>query len=145
MKVLIAVVVQEMVDARAAGVGFSVNPIDGNKNDIVIEASFGLGEAVVSGQVTPDLYIVHKDTLEIHNKTVNEQTWGYFRDAKGKTVKRNVTNPNAQVISDKEILAVGKLVKSVEKHYGTPQDTEWAVDSKGKVFLLQARPITTLS
>lgn len=146
MKALIAVVVQQMVDARAAGVAFSVNPIDNNKNDIVIEGSFGLGEAVVSGQVTPDLYIVHKDTLKIHQKTVNEQEWGYYKDQKtGKTIKKNVSDPKAQVLSDKEIIGVGKLVKQVEKHYGCPQDTEWAVDEEGNLFLLQARPITTLS
>lgn len=146
MKALIAVVVQTMVDARAAGVAFSVNPIDNNKNDIVIEASFGLGEAVVSGQVTPDLYIVHKDNLKIHQKTVNEQTWGFFRDKKtGKTIRKDVPNPNEQVLKDKEIVEIGKLVKKVEQHYKCPQDTEWAVDEKGKLFLLQARPITTLS
>lgn len=145
MASLIAVVVQNMVDARAAGVAFSVNPVDGNRNDIMIEASFGLGEAVVSGQVTPDLYIVHKDTLEIHQKTINEQTWGYYRDsAMGKTVKRNVPNPTAQVISEKEIIAIGTMVKKVEQHYGRPQDIEWAIDEKGTLYLLQARPITTL-
>lgn len=146
MQVFIAVVVQQMVDSRAAGVAFSVNPVDGNKNDIMIEASFGLGEAVVSGQVTPDLYIVHKDKLAIHQKTVNEQTWGYYRDPKtGKTVKKDVPEPNAPVLTDKEIVEIGKLVKKVEEHYKSPQDTEWAVDEKGKLFLLQARPITTLS
>jgi len=146
LQTLIAVVVQQMVDSRAAGVAFSVNPVDGNKNDMVIEASWGLGEAVVSGQVTPDLYIVHKDTLKIHEKTINEQTWGYYRDpSTGKTVKRDIKDPNAQVISDKEIAAIGEMVKKVEAHYKTPQDTEWAVDEKGSLFLLQARPITTLS
>lgn len=145
MKALIAVVVQQMVDARAAGVAFSVNPIDNNKNDIVIEASFGLGEAVVSGQVTPDLYIVHKDNLKIHQKTINEQTWGFYRDQKtGKTVKKDVKNPNEQVLIDKEIISIAGLVKKVEQHYKCPQDTEFAVDQKGKLFLLQARPITTL-
>jgi len=145
MNSLIAVVVQIMVDTRAAGVAFSVNPIDNNKNDMVIEASFGLGEAVVSGQVTPDLYIVHKDNLKIHQKTVNEQTWGFYRNPKtGKTIKKNVSNPNEQVLSDKEIIAISKLVKQVEQHYKCPQDTEFAVDKKGKLFLLQARPITTL-
>ena len=146
LKALIAVVVQIMVDSRAAGVAFSVNPIDNNKNDIVIEASFGLGEAVVSGQVTPDLYIVHKDNLKIHQKTVNEQTWGFYRDKKtGKTIKKDIKNPNAQVLTDKEITAIGKLVKQVEQHYKCPQDTEWAVDEKGRLHLLQARPITTIS
>ena len=145
MKTLIAVVVQNMIDSRAAGVAFSVNPVDGNRNDIMIEASFGLGEAVVSGQVTPDLYIVHKDTLKIHEKTVNEQTWGFYRDPKtGKTVKKDVPDPNAQVLTDKEIEEIGALVKKVEAHYGIPEDTEWAVDEKGTIFLLQARPVTTL-
>lgn len=146
MKTLIAVVVQQMVDSRVAGVAFSVNPIDGNKNDIIIEGSFGLGEAVVSGQVTPDLYIVHKDTLKIHEKTINEQTWGFYRDPNtGNTIKKDVPNPAEQVVKDKEIEAIGAMTKKVEEHYGTPQDTEWAVDEKGQVYLLQARPITTLT
>ncbi len=146
LKTLIAVVVQKMVDARAAGVAFSVNPVDGTKNDIMVEASFGLGEAVVAGQVTPDLYIVHKDTLQIHQKTVNEQTWGYFREPDTeKTVKKKVSDPAAQVLTDKEIVAIGALVKKVEEHYDTPQDIEWAIDEQGNLFLLQARPITTLA
>lgn len=141
---LIAVVVQKMVDASTAGVAFSVNPINCNKNDVVIEASFGLGEAVVAGEVTPDMYIVHKDNLEIHQKTVNEQEWGYFRDRKtGKTIKKKIANPEKQVLSDKQIIEVGKIVKKAELHFKKPQDIEWAFD-KGQLFLLQARPITTI-
>lgn len=67
-----------------------------------------------------------------------------FPEKNWKTVKKDVSNPGAQVISDEEIIAVGKLVKSVEQYYGSPQDTEWAIDETGKLFLLQARPITAL-
>ena len=63
----------------------------------------------------------------------------------GKTIKKDIKNPNAQVLTDKEITAIGKLVKQVEQHYKCPQDTEWAVDEKGRLHLLQARPITTIS
>jgi pyruvate, water dikinase len=145
LETLIAVVVQEMVNADAAGVAFSVNPVNSNEQDIMIEASFGLGEAVVSGQVTPDLYIVHKDKLIIHEKTINEQEWGYYRDEKtGETVKKNVPNPKAQVIPDDQILRIAALAKKIEKHYCCAQDIEWAIEN-GKIYLLQARPITTLS
>lgn len=140
----IAVVVQRMVNSDTSGVCFTVNPINNNKNDIVIEASFGLGEAVVAGEVTPDMYIVYKDTQEIHTKNINEQTWGYFRDQKtGKTVKKNVKDPNAQVLTDKQIKELSSMAKKIEQHYNHPQDIEFAFE-KGKLYLLQSRPITTL-
>ena len=140
----IAVVVQRMVNSDTSGVCFTVNPINNNKNDIVIESSFGLGEAVVAGEVTPDMYIVHKDTQEIHTKNINEQTWGYFKDQKtGKTVKKNVKDPNAQVLTDKQIKELASMAKKIEQHYNHPQDIEFAFE-KGKLHLLQSRPITTI-
>src|SRR3989344_4481737 len=141
----IAVVVQRMVNSDTSGVCFTVNPINNNRNDIVIESSFGLGEAVVAGEVTPDMYIVHKDTQEIHTKNINEQTWGYFKDQKtGKTVKKNVKDPNAQVLTDKQIKQVAELARKIEQHYNHPQDIEFAFE-KDILYLLQARPVTTLS
>lgn len=141
LEAAIAVVVQRMVDSDTSGVCFTINPVNNNKNDLVIEASFGLGESVVAGEVTPDMYVVHKDTLEIHQKNVNEQTWGYFRD-KGKTVKKKVKDSKAQVLTDKQIMQLAELARKIEKHYGHPQDIEFAFE-KNKLYLLQSRPITT--
>ncbi len=138
----IAVVVQRMINSDASGVCFTINPVNNNKKDIVIEASFGLGEAVVGGEVTPDMYVVHKDTQEIHKKNINEQTWGYFRD-KGKTVKKKIKDPSAQVLTDKQIKQVALIAKKIEQHYGHPQDIEFAFEND-KLFILQSRPITTL-
>lgn len=142
--VLIAVVVQKMVNSQKAGVMFTINPITNMKHELIIEGSFGLGEMVVSGQVTPDLYIVDKDTLKIKEKTINEQEFGLFRDAKGNNVKKKVPNPAEQVLPDKLIKDLAILGIAIEKHYGKPQDIEWAVDEDNKIYILQSRPITTL-
>ena len=142
--VLIAVVVQKMVNSKTAGVMFSVNPVNNNRNEIVIEASFGLGEMVVSGQVTPDMYIVDKKKLSIIQKNINEQEFGLFRDEKGNNIKKRIENPGAQVISDKIIRDLAILSVAIEEHYKKPQDIEWAVDDDGKIYILQSRPITTL-
>ena len=138
-----AVVVQKMVDSETSGVCFTINPINNNKQDIVIEASFGLGEAVVAGEVTPDMYIVHKENLKIHTKNVNSQEWGYFKDKTGKTIKKSVKNPDAQVLTDKQIKQVAEMARKMEQHYNHPQDIEFAFE-KNKLYLLQSRPITTV-
>lgn len=138
-----AVVVQQMVDARAAGVAFSLNPVDGNRDDVLIEATFGLGEAVVAGEVTPDLYVLDKATLAVRRKVINEQSWGYYCDpTRGGTVKLPIPEPAAPVLADDELGAIGLMVRDLEAHFGCPQDVEWAVDAQGSLFLLQARPIT---
>jgi phosphoenolpyruvate synthase/pyruvate phosphate dikinase len=142
--VLIAVVVQKMVNSQKAGVMFTVNPITNMKTEIVIEGAFGLGEMVVSGEITPDLYIVDKNKLEIKQKNVNEQEIGLFRDKKGNNVKMKVKNPAEQVLSDKQIRDLAILGVAIEKHYKKPEDIEWAVDEDDKIYILQSRPITTL-
>lgn len=140
-----AVLVQEMVDARAAGVAFTANPVDGDRSKLMIEAAFGLGQSVVAGEITPDLYVLRKATLEILQRSVNEKGWGYFcAPAPGATVKRPVTDPSAQVLSEKEIEALARLARDIERHCGAPQDIEWAIDRRGTLFLLQARPITAM-
>ena len=145
LEAAIAVVVQRMVNSDTSGVCFTINPVNNNKMDILIEASFGLGEAIVAGEVTPDMYIVHKETLEIHTKNINSQEWGYFRDIKtGKTLKKNVKNPNAQVLTDKQIKEIASVAKKIELHYNHPQDIEFAFE-KNKLYILQSRPITTCS
>ena len=114
------------------------------RTEMVIEATFGLGEMVVSGEVTPDLYIVDKNKLEIKQKNINEQEIGLFRDKKGNNVKIKIKNPAEQVLSDKQIRDLAILGIAIEKHYKKPEDIEWAVDEDGKIYILQSRPITTL-
>ena len=144
-KVLIAVVVQKMVNSKKAGVIFSVNPAT-NVNEIVIEAGFGLGEAVVSGAINPNLYILNKDTLEIKKREIKKQTWMFTRDnLSGQTVKKNINEEywDIPTLTEQEIKKLGELTLKIEKHYGKPQDIEFAIDNK--VYIVQSRPITTLN
>lgn len=128
-KVLISVGVQKMVNAKAAGVMFTINPVTGDPNQIVIEGNWGLGEAVVSGAVTPDDYIVDKNTLQIIEKHIAKKTVEYIRDPKtGKTIPADVP-PDRQekpCLTDEEVVKLAELAKRIEKHYGRAQDIEWA-------------------
>jgi pyruvate,water dikinase len=144
-KVYIAVVVQEMVDARKAGVMFTVHPSTGEEK-ILIEAAWGLGEAVVSGTVTPDTYWVDKNTGEILESNVSEKNIMFIKDPEaGKTIKTEVPEDlkNKKVLDDHEISALTELGKKIHEHYNFPQDTEWAIEN-GEVYMLQSRPVTTL-
>jgi len=146
-KVLISVVVQEMVDSDKAGVMFTVNPVNNNRNEMIIEGSFGLGESVVSGQVTPDTYIIEKSPLKMQSKTVNEKRMAIIKDektGKNKEIALDSVKANTQCLKDSEIIDLAKAGLLIEQHYAKPQDIEWAVDRKGKIFILQSRPITTL-
>jgi pyruvate,water dikinase len=144
-KVFIAVVVQKMVNSDKSGVMFSINPSTNNENEIMIESAFGLGEAVVSGAVNPDLYIIDKETLKIKKIETKEQKIKIIKDPKtGKTVEKKLTvaEEKQQVCNDKEILELARLSKLIEKHYGKPQDMEWAIEGPD-VMIVQARPVTT--
>ena len=140
--VLIAVVIQRMINSESAGVMFTVNPVNNDKQEMIIEGAFGLGEMVVSGQLTPDMYLVTKN-LEIKEKNINEQEIGLFRDDNGNNVKKKIEDPSKQVLSDEHILELAKLGIKIEEHYKKPMDIEWALN-QGKIYILQARPITTL-
>lgn len=145
-KVYIAVVVQEMVDAKKAGVLFTVHPSTGEENTL-IEASWGLGEAVVSGTVTPDTYWVDTKTGEILESVISEKSIMFTKDPDtGRTVKMEVPDDlkNKRVLSTPEITALTNMGKRIHEHYGSPQDTEWAINN-GKIFMLQSRPVTTLN
>jgi pyruvate, water dikinase len=144
-KVYIAVVVQEMVDAEKAGVMFTVHPSTGEEK-LLIEGSWGLGEAVVSGSVTPDTYWVDKVTGEILEVTISEKNVMFIKDPeKGKTIKTEVPADlkNKRVLSEEELADLAVLGKTIQNHYQFPQDTEWAIKD-GKIFMLQSRPVTTL-
>ncbi|MBU0536515.1 MAG: hypothetical protein KKE20_06100 [Nanoarchaeota archaeon] len=141
--VYLAVVVQKMVNADKAGVIFSVNPVTNNREEIIIEGAYGLGESVVSGELTPHSYIIHKESHELKEKNIGKLDWGYFRGESGKTEKRDIEHGHIEILSEKEAKALTKFTKDIEKHYGIPMDIEWAIEA-GKVYILQARPVTTI-
>ena len=145
-KVSICVIVQRMVDSTKSGVSFSVDPISEDENKVIIEAGWGLGEAIVSGIVNPDHYVVDKSTWEIIEKKVHKQNIYITRDIyTGKNKKLELDEPkrSSQVLEDDEIIQLAKITDSIEKHYQFPQDVEWAVEGR-KLFIVQSRPITTL-
>ena len=152
-QVLISVAVQKMVDAKAAGVTFTINPVTGEANQIVIESTWGLGESVVSGAITPDNYITDKNTLEIISKKIAKKTVEYVRDSKtGKTIHLNVPieRQGQSSLTDEEIVKLTELANRIEKHYeGKPQDIEWAIDRHlafpENMFIVQSRPETVWS
>ncbi|HID91045.1 TPA: phosphoenolpyruvate synthase, partial [Candidatus Bathyarchaeota archaeon] len=151
-KVLISVGVQKMVNAKAAGVIFTINPVTGEPNQIIIEANWGLGESVVSGAVTPDNYIVDKNTLKIVEKRIAKKTVEYVRDPEtGKTVHVEVPAERQEqpCLTDREVIRLAELAKRIEEHYGKPQDIEWAIDRDlpfpESVFIVQSRPETVWS
>ena len=145
-QVSMAVVVQEMVDSDKAGVVFTVNPMTGDSDQLIIEAGWGLGEGVVSGSVTPDHYVIDKKQMQLIEKEIGKKEMMFTKDKKtGKTVtvKLKGKKRTAQVLNDSEIKKVTEFSIEVEKHYNFPQDIEWAIGNN-KVFLVQSRPITTL-
>lgn len=151
-KVLISVGVQKMVNSKAAGVIFTINPVTGDPNHIVIEGNYGLGEAVVSGAVTPDDFVVDKKTLEIVGRRIAKKTVQYVRDPNtGKTIHSEVPLEKQQkpCINDEEIHKLAELARHIEQHYGKPQDIEWAIDNDlsfpANVFIVQSRPETVWS
>jgi len=142
--VLISVAVQELVFSRASGVMFTIEPVSGAKDSIVINASWGLGEAVVSGQVTPDEYVVEKGSFRILEKHVVKKVRQIVSDNKGGTAWVAVPRGMREkpVLDDETIVRLAQYGIQIETHYGVPQDIEWATDDRGRIFILQARPET---
>ncbi|MBZ4420945.1 phosphoenolpyruvate synthase [Myxococcus sp. RHST-1-4] len=141
----LAVVVQEMVDSSRSGVLFTVDPSTGNRDRLVIEGAFGLGEVVVGGQVEPDTYVVDKRRLRILEARIGHKDFKIVRESHGKERRVDLSPEEAgrRVLTDEEILELARLGQRVEQHYGSPQDVEWA-ESGGRMYLVQSRPITTL-
>jgi pyruvate,water dikinase len=140
-----AVVVQTMVASEKAGVAFTADPSNGAEDRVVIEAAFGLGEVVVSGEVEPDTYIVAKETSEILDKRIGHKAFKIVRgrDGQDAVVDLDDAQSDMRVLDDDELRTIAELAIKTEQHNGCPQDTEWAI-SDGKTYLVQARPITTL-
>jgi phosphohistidine swiveling domain-containing protein len=143
--VRLAVVVQRMIEASVAGILFTANPLTGRRRQAVIDASPGLGEAVVSGAVNPDHFVVNTVTGEIVERRLGDKRVAVRAAAGGGTQRVELAgNGDRASLEDAQIRALAVLGARVEAHYGAPQDTEWAIDGDGRIWLLQARPITTL-
>jgi pyruvate,water dikinase len=125
-KISVAVVIQKMVQSEISGVCFTVHPVTKDKNQMIIEAGYGLGEAIVGGKIIPDTYIINKKNIGFRNLYLT-----------AKSVQRK------QKLSDKQIIKLTELCQKIEKLFKYPQDIEWAF-AKGKFYILQSRPITTL-
>ncbi len=143
-EVLISVGVQELVSSQASGVMFTIEPVSGERNQVVINASWGLGEAIVSGRVTPDEYIVQKTPFRILDKRIAKKERQIVSDKKGSTKWVSVPKKmrDRPALSDEAVLRIAEYGVQIENHYGAPQDIEWAVDPDGRIFILQARPET---
>ncbi|MBI5222404.1 MAG: hypothetical protein HY980_02820 [Candidatus Magasanikbacteria bacterium] len=149
--VSVAVVIQKMIQSEISGIAFTVHPVTEDPNQMIIEAGYGLGEAIVSGQITPDSYMVLKNDMSIMDINVGTQT--------RKLVKSKIINHKSKIDSNewveiggegekqkltgKQIIEVAKICKQIEDHYGFPCDIEWAF-AEGKFYVTQSRPITTL-
>ncbi len=143
--VALAVVVQRMIDATAAGVMFTANPVTSSRNETVIDASPGLGEAVVSGAVNPDHFVVDSVGRKIVARRLGDKRVMITSLPGGGTERHELADQSSEAcIDDQQVLQLVDLGQQVQRHYGAPQDTEWALDSGGSFWLTQARPITTL-
>jgi pyruvate,water dikinase len=142
--------VQKMVDPRCAGVAFTLNPRNGDRSQVAIDASWGFGESVAAGEVTPDSFLVDKVLRTVVDRIISSKTIEYRLDGDG-VVKCDVDGERRDVpcITDEEICAVAAMARRAERHYGWPQDIEWAIDRHlpdgDNVILLQARPETVWS
>jgi pyruvate,water dikinase len=150
--VLMSVVIQKMVNAKAAGVAMTLNPINGDRSKIVIDASWGLGETVVSGEVTPDHFLVDKVMMTILKSDIHHKHIEHVPDiAARRVVVQEIEKNRAKsaCLSPSEVQLVCKMSRLVEKHYGCPQDIEWAIDldlpEGANLTLLQSRPETVWS
>jgi pyruvate,water dikinase len=143
-KVSVAVVVQKMINAEVSGIAFSVHPVTEDPNQLIIEAGLGLGEAIVSGSVTPDNFVVQKSDWQIVDSYISEQTRKLIRvDGGGNEWVEVGAAASLQKLPQEKVLELAKLVAHIEQHYGFPCDIEWAVEA-GEIFIVQSRPITTL-
>jgi pyruvate,water dikinase len=145
------VAVQQMVRPRSAGVAFTLNPGNGDRSAVAIDSAWGFGEGVVSGEVTPDNFLVDKVLGVITQRTVSAKrhAWLLADDDQVRRTELDETRASAPSLTDAEIVAVARLARAAERHYGCPQDVEWAVDGDQgdgeRVVLLQSRPETVWS
>ncbi len=145
--VAMAVVIQRMVDAACAGVMFTRSPTTGDKSVITIEGAWGLGSAVVSGEVTPDRWVVGKITGDISIRDISDKHAKQVPADGGGIVEVELAGAERSTpcLTDEQLMALREVGRKVERHYGKPQDIEWALDKAGNILLLQSRPETVWS
>ncbi len=143
-KISVAVVIQKMVQSEISGICFTVHPVTEDRNQMVIEAGYGLGEAIVGGKITPDTYVINKKLNSILDINISKQKMMIIKTLKG-TIETKVPalRQDKQKISNKQIIQLAKICKKIEEHYKYPQDIEWAIENN-KIYITQSRPITTL-
>jgi len=135
-----------MVESEISGIAFSVHPVTQDRNQLIIEAGIGLGESIVSGQITPDSYVVEKDKYYLLEKNISEQEKAIVKAEGGGNTWKHIQKSEGekQKLTDEQIIELSKLVVKIENHYKFPVDIEWARE-KGKFYIVQSRPITTLT
>jgi phosphoenolpyruvate synthase/pyruvate phosphate dikinase len=141
-----SVIVMGLVPSESSGIAFTAHPVTGERDRVVINSSWGLGEAIVSGRVTPDSFVVQKESLAMLERDIYEKLLAiYPHPDGGGTIERELEGDraNAPSISDEQAQFVASLASQVERHFGAPQDVEWGI-AAGQIYLLQSRPITTL-
>jgi pyruvate,water dikinase len=147
-KVTISVGIQKMVNSKSAGVMFTIDPVMGDPDKIMVEGNWGLGESVVKGEVSPDHFLVDKQTLEILEEMVSSKTLYYLEEG-DKVIRTEppIEMQNEQCITKEELIEIVRLGKIAEAHYQSPQDLEWAIDANlpfpENIFLVQSRPVTS--
>ena len=154
-QVSVAVVIQKMIQSEISGIAFTVHPVTEDYNQMIIEAGYGLGEAIVSGQITPDAYVIGKSDMSIIDINVGVQTRKFekmkVKSGKAKEKSGDISNEwielgeegEKQKLTGKQIIELAELCKKIEDYYGFPCDIEWAF-AGGKFYITQSRPITTL-
>ena len=140
-KPAMGVTVQVMVDAAVSGVMFTCNPVSGDPSTVAVNASWGLGVAVVGGEVTPDEYRVSKVTGELLHRTIGPKLIEYV--AGGERTDVPPERQDVACLDDERLAELVELARRVERHFGAHQDVEWAIDREGQLHVLQSRPVTT--
>lgn len=144
-RLLMGVIVQRMIRAEKAGIMFTMHPVTEDEGLIILEANWGLGESIVSGVVTPDRYVVNKESLKVQESHVSEKDhMSIFDEKKGttSTVETPTSSQAMPCLKEEEIVSLANLGKSIEKIFNLPQDIEWAIEG-GNIYILQSRPVTT--
>jgi pyruvate,water dikinase len=140
------VTIQLMVDAAVSGVMFTCNPVSGDRSMVAVNASWGLGLAVVGGEVTPDDYMLSKVTGEVVKRTISDKHLQYVPGDEGaRQVDVDDARRREPALHDEQLGSLVTLAKRIEKHFGAPQDIEWAFDQTGELYILQSRPVTGLA
>ena len=144
-RVAVAVVVQQLIPAEVSGILFTANPVTGARDEIVVNTAFGLGEAIVGGLTTPDSFTLNRETLKVRERQTGLQEMETVLAERGTTEQPlDLERSAVPALTDAQLARLGEIGLRIERHFGRPQDVEWAYDASGRYWVLQARPITNL-